>query len=267
MLSSTSNQQIKYLLQVKNKAKLRNEDGVFIAEGFKMVCEAQKELIKVYISESFQKQLKGDFSWKEYCDTEIVTDKVFREISDTQTPQGILALARQPRYTLEGMMNKDSKSFLLLEDLRDPGNLGTIMRTAEGAGIDGVILSPNSVDLFNPKVVRSTMGSIYRVPFYYAHDFYEAMRLLKEKGILLYGTHLEGKREYDDEPYSSRCGILIGNESRGLSQKAAQMADVLVRIPMEGRLESLNASVAAAIMMYELHRRRKVILDEGDKKG
>lgn len=254
MISSSSNQQIKYLNQVKNKPKLRRDEGVFLAEGTKMVREAGKNIIKIYVTETYLREAeKGTIL--ETHDIETVSDKIFREITDTKTPQGILALVKQPQYNLDDFLCQDRASLLLLEDLRDPGNLGTIMRTAEGAGMTGVILSRDSVDLFNPKTVRSTMGSIYRMPFYYADDFYELVKKLKKNGITIYATHLAGEKEYHKEQYGSKCGIIMGNESKGITERAAGLADILVRIPMEGRLESLNASVAAALMMYEVYRR------------
>jgi TrmH family RNA methyltransferase len=143
-----------------------------------------------------------------------------------------------------------------LEDIRDPGNLGTMIRTAEGAGITGIIVSNATVDLYNPKVIRSTMGSIYRVPFYQAEDFYEILTEIKKHGVTIYAAHLSGI-PYDTEgSFRKSCAFLIGNEANGLSQKASALADTLIKIPMAGKVESLNAAVAAAILMYETARQR-----------
>ena len=141
---------------------------------------------------------------------------------------------------------------LILEDTADPGNLGTIMRTAEAAGVTGAIMGKGTVDIFNPKVVRSTMGSIFRLPFAYVDDLKSVILGLKRDGISFYATHLKGKESYRDISYSNKAGILIGNEARGLSDEIANLADTYVIIPMQGKVESLNAAVAAALMMYEV---------------
>ena len=146
---------------------------------------------------------------------------------------------------------------MLLEDLRDPGNLGTIIRTAEGAGMDAVIMSKETVDLFNPKVVRSTMGSIFRVPFFYVEDMMQTVKELQGKGVSVVATDLQGKNDYDGERYPDKTAIVIGNEAKGISVEMRESADILIKIPMCGQLESLNASVAAGIMMYELFRQKK----------
>ena len=146
---------------------------------------------------------------------------------------------------------------LVLENLQDPGNLGTMMRTAEGAGVTGVLLSRGCVDIYNPKTIRSTMGSIYRVPFLYTDDLLADMDKLHEKGIRTYAAHLKGKGYYDEESYQGPTAFLIGNEGNGLSDELSDKAKQYIKIPMEGQLESLNAAVAAAILMYEASRQRR----------
>lgn len=256
MITSTSNPQVKNLQQLLKKAKLRNEQDVFLAEGLKMFQEAPKERIqKVYISRT----LYGETGTGFLCgmEAEVLSDHVFAAVSDTKTPQGILCVLKQYHHTLDNMMKKDAPHLLLLEDLQDPGNLGTIMRTAEGAGVDGVILNRTSVDLYNPKVIRATMGSVYRMPFLYVEELAEVLPLLKQRGIRTYAAHLKGKNCYDQEDYRTGCAFLIGNEGNGLSGELSRRADTWVRIPMHGKLESLNAAVAASILMYEVCRQRR----------
>ena len=147
---------------------------------------------------------------------------------------------------------------MILEDLQDPGNLGTILRTGEGAGVTGIILSKNSVDIYNPKVIRSTMGSVYRMPFYYTSSIQEEiLPWLREKKITGYAAHLEGKNSYDQEDYTKGTAFFIGNEGNGLSRELSQKADIWIRIPMEGQVESLNAAMASGILMYEASRQRR----------
>ena len=283
MITSTANQQVKHLIQLQNKAKLRDEEGVFVLEGKKVFDELRRYrpefLVMTYLSESFYKQLtETEPEYLEGVTYEILADNVFKEAAETVTPQGILAIVKQPKYELEELLqgneeggsacvdsaeeaeateaaSDDSKNalrFIFLENLRDPGNLGTILRTAEGAGMTGIILSKGSVDIFNPKVIRSTMGSIFRVPFLYVEDTPATMALLQKHGVRLYAAYLSGSEEYDKVEYAKKCAIMIGNEANGLLEETAMAADVRVRIPMSGELESLNAAVAASIVMWQM---------------
>ena len=146
---------------------------------------------------------------------------------------------------------------LVLDQIQDPGNLGTIVRTAEGAGVTGIVMSQDCVDMYNPKVVRSTMGAAYRVPFCYVDDLAEEVKQMKEAGICTYAAHLEGKNSYDEEDYRKASAFLIGNEGNGLRDEVADQAQVYIRIPMKGQVESLNAAVATAILTFEAARQRR----------
>lgn len=256
MITSTSNPQVKNLQQLAKKARARNEQGVFLVEGIKMFQEAPKDKIQnVYISKSLYEEKGQAFLGGQQA--EVLDDRVFAAVSDTKSPQGILCVLEQYHYKIENILCRRDPHLLLLENLQDPGNLGTIMRTAEGAGVDGIILSRDCVDMYNPKTIRSTMGSVYRMPFLYADSLDEILMSLKEKGIHTYAAHLEGKHCYDQEDYRRGCAFLIGNEGNGLSEELSRKADVWVRIPMHGKLESLNAAVAASILMYEVDRQRR----------
>lgn len=260
MISSLSNAQIKNLIQLQKKAKVRNEQNAFIIEGIKMFEESREEgrLVKAYVSESFyEEKIKEDPGYFYGISYETVLDSVLKEASDTLTPQGIMAIVKKAEYDMGQMVAREDARLVLLEDLRDPGNLGTIIRTAEGAGITGVILSRNSVDMYNPKVIRSTMGAIYRVPFAYAPDFKETLLQLRANGVNIYAAHLAASCDYDEADYTGKYGILIGNEANGLSEEIAAMANCYIKIPMEGKVESLNAAVAAAVVMYEAYRQRR----------
>ncbi len=258
MITSTSNQQVKNLLQLQKKSKARKEQGVFVVEGVKMFREAPADwIVKTYVSQEFLKKeeasvLKG----REY---EIVEDRVFKTMSDTMTPQGILAVVRQPVSSLEKLLNDPAPFFMVLENIQDPGNLGTILRTAEGAGVNGILMSRDTVDIFNPKTIRSTMGSVYRVPFLYVEDICETVRELKNKGISAYAAHLKGTGSYDEQDYTKDTAFLIGNEGNGLTDELAGLADTYIRIPMYGKVESLNAAIASAVLMYEAQRQRRNI--------
>lgn len=222
-----------------------------------MFAEAPRGLLhQVYVSEHFltsqeNVRMLGELSY------EVLSDSVFQSVADTQTPQGILCLVKMPSYTLADILDGEHTHLLVLESIQDPGNLGTMFRTGEGAGITGILLNQTTADVYNPKTIRSTMGSIYRVPFVIAEDLPKALGELKQRGVHLYAAHLKGSVSYDKPNYRTACGFLIGNEGNGLSEAVADMADSYIRIPMEGQVESLNAAIAATLLMYEVNRQRR----------
>lgn len=260
MITSTSNQQMKNLTLLMKKAKARNEQGVFVAEGRKMFLEAPVEWVKqVYVSESFYETNSYEKVFERLNETgyEIVSDNVFKNVSDTQTPQGILCVIKKPEYALEELIKGEQTHLLILESIQDPGNLGTMVRTGEGAGITGVIMNQTTVDLFNPKTIRSTMGSIYRVPFFVTKDLPGTILALKEQQVNVYAAHLKGILSYDEPDYKKKTAFLIGNEGNGLSDEIADLADTYIKIPMQGQVESLNAAISASLLMYETGRQRR----------
>jgi len=277
MITSTANPRVKNLIQLQKKGKVRKEQQCFVVEGIKMVLEAPPERLRaVYMSESFAKDEKqreavADKAKTAGCFLEVLSDKVFKEASDTMTPQGVMAVVSMDSLSWETLAagrtageasdgeHRERKLFLVLESLQDPGNLGTILRTGEGAGIDGVILNRTSVDPYMPKVIRSTMGSIYRVPIAVAEDLETVISCLKSSGVRVFAAHLKGKKSYYEQDYRKDTCFMIGNEANGLSDALAEMATDYIRIPMSGQVESLNAGVAAALLMYEAKRQRMTV--------
>ena len=257
MITSVNNGQVKNIIQLNQKTKARREQGLFVAEGRKMFGEAPADWIeKVYVSET----LTSDPALMEQVEKlpyDIVADSVFRQMSDTQTPQGILTVLRRPSYTLEDILGGKNPLVMVLEDLQDPGNAGTILRTGEGAGVSGVLLTRTCVDITNPKVIRSTMGSVYRIPFLYVESVVSLTQELKKHNIRTFAAHLKGRNSYDQESYTGGTAFLIGNEGKGLTEEAANSADCLIRIPMCGKVESLNAVMVSGILMYEAARQRR----------
>ena len=257
MITSVNNGQVKNIIQLNQKTKARREQGLFVAEGRKMFGEAPADWIeKVYVSET----LTSDPALMEQVEKlpyDIVADSVFRQMSDTQTPQGILTVLRRPSYTLEDILGGKNPLVMVLEDLQDPGNAGTILRTGEGAGVSGVLLTRTCVDITNPKVIRSTMGSVYRMPFLYVESVVSLTQEPKKHNISTFAAHLKGRNSYDQESYTGGTAFLIGNEGKGLTEEAANSADCLIRIPMCGKVESLNAAMASGILMYEAARQRR----------
>lgn len=262
MISSTANNKVKRLVALGQKAKMRRDEQVFIVEGVRMFQEAPPAWIKeVYVSASFleknEKIVREKISGHVPC--EVLSDEVFKKVSDTQTPQGVLCVLDMPHYDLKKSIAGQAGGalFLLVEDLQDPGNLGTILRTGEGAGISGVIMTNQTADIFNPKVIRSTMGSIYRVPFFITDNLTDTIGMLKSAGISVYAAHLDESVDYDLPDYTGPSAFLIGNEGGGLRRETARCASRYIKIPMAGRVESLNAAAAATILMYEAARQRR----------
>ena len=261
MITSTSNARVKRLVNLKKKKKARDEERVFLVEGIRMFREVPTDqLEEVYVSESFYKKEKDTVEavlQGTGIRPEELSDTVYAYASDTKTPQGVLCVVRQMEYPLEKVITGQCPMIMVLEHLQDPGNLGTILRTAEGAGVTGIVMDRECVDIYNPKTIRSTMGSIYRMPFCYVEDLKAAIGQLKEAGIGVYAAHLDGRHDYDEEDYGRPCAFLIGNEGNGLSQETAELADIYIKIPMEGQVESLNAAIAASVLMFEAGRQRR----------
>lgn len=262
MITSLQNKAVKEAAALLGKKKERDRRGLFVVEGIKLFGEAPVERIaQVYLAQSARAQLMAQYGEKlRVLPCEVVSDEVFTKMSDTVTPQGILCLVKQYTYNIEEILSKKKGKqllFIAVEDLQDPGNLGTIFRTAEAAGADGVIMSSQTADIYNPKTIRSTMGSVYRVPFLYAEPFGAALETLRKHGVRIFAAHLSGKADYDACDYSKGTAFLIGNEGRGLREETADLADERIRLPMEGEVESLNAAVASSILLYEAYRQRR----------
>lgn len=274
MISSTANSRVKRVVSLREKSRERTGENVFIVEGVKMFEEAPADKIReiYYMEEKLFVQdgqgLNDRFSGlKEKIQAcawagafvETVTEEVLLKMSDTKSPQGILCVMEQLSYDSGELVERalarkkagHSPLFLLLEDIQDPGNLGTMIRTAEGAGADGIFMTSGTVDIYNPKTIRATMGSLYRVPFVRTRDLSEITALLQKNGITVYAAHLKGAQFYHETDYSGGSAFLIGNEGNGLKKETADLADCYLKIPMEGKLESLNAAIAAALLMYQ----------------
>ena len=253
LISSLQNAFIKKAVGLKQR-KNRDISGLFIIEGEKFINEVPNDWdCEIIIAESF----RGDTSRYEHRENvRFVTDTVFRAISDTVTPQGILTIVRRKDYKLE-ILDDIAKPFILLcEDMQDPGNLGTLLRTADAAGCDCVMLTKGSVDVYNPKVLRATAGSVFHIPVIERVEIADAVTQLRERGIRVFAASPSGGIPVYEINLAQQCAIMIGNESRGLSSRAFALADETICIPMPGRAESLNASAAAAMLIYEAVRQR-----------
>lgn len=254
-IESKNNKAIKELKSLSDK-KYRDELGLFVADGLRFVNEIPQtvKVEKMIFSESFVN--KFDISeYNQKTDYLIISDKLFTEISETKNPQGIMAICKKNMYIAEDIIKKGG-FYIMAEEMNDPGNLGTVIRTAHAAGADGIFLSKGSVDVYNSKVLRATMGSIFKIPAVQNINMDETAALLRKNGIRLFAAHLKGNKNHYEANYTEGCAFLLGNEARGLSDYAASLCDELIKIPMPGGAESLNASVAAAVLMYEAVRQK-----------
>ncbi|MBP5426862.1 MAG: 23S rRNA (guanosine(2251)-2'-O)-methyltransferase RlmB [Clostridiales bacterium] len=243
-------------IRLLHRKKGRDDKQKFFVEGTRIVKEAIKENVEidyVVITDLIEKtHLLVKLLEDRGVDIYVSTDKVMKELSDTDTPQGIIAVIPY----LKNVDNPYDDVVLVLDSIQDPGNMGTILRTADAAGVSRVIMSKGSVDVYNPKVLRSTMGSIFRVPIERHSDLESTILELKREGYITLAMHLKGQKNYYDVNLRNKVVIVVGNEANGMKDNIANVCDELVKIPMRGRIESLNASVSASIMMYEVLRQK-----------
>lgn len=260
-ISSNQNPVVREVKALKQK-KHREAKSMFFIEGIRFVEEALKEDVsinKILVSE----QLADTNGGKELLvkihgggyPLFTLPHKLFMEVTDTQNPQGVMAVLNTRNYIIDDIYD-DKNFFIILDSIQDPGNMGTIIRTADAVGATCIVLSKGCVDVYNPKVLRSTMGSMFHIPICLSEDIFKTMDEMKSRGIKLCAAHLEGESDYFDLGLKDHIAIIIGNEANGISEEVKSYADILVKIPMPGKAESLNASVAAGILMFEVLRNR-----------
>lgn len=247
-IQSINNPQVKQWKKLLTK-KERDKTGMFIVEGFHLVEEALKQseqVVEIIVSEQVGLPPRWDSGATAVT---VVTEDISNSLSDTETPQGIYAVCRQ----LSMETADHAKTFLLIDAVQDPGNLGTMIRTADAAGIDAVIVGRGSVDTFNSKVLRSAQGSHFHLPVIRG-DINEWTRKLKEKEIPVYGTALENASVYTDTSPTGHFALIVGNEGNGVSKDILVNTTANLYIPIFGKSESLNVAVATGILLYYLKK-------------
>ena len=248
IIATTKNKKYKYIKSLKQK-KIRDADGVFTVEGKKSVDDAYASgsIIRlVAMSESFSENA----NYK--AETVIVRDDLFSGLCDTKTPQGIIAVIEKKDTAF---LPDTEKLYIYCDNVADPGNLGTIIRTADAAGFGGVLLSSGCADAYSPKTVRSSMGSFFNIEIITDFD-YDSLFSLKEKGFnLVCGALSDDSTEYTKTDFTKPTVIIVGNEANGVSDDILQKSEHII-IPIYGKAESLNVGVAASILMYEVQRQR-----------
>ncbi len=247
IITSIHNDVIKQVISLKQK-KNRDEQGLFVVEGQKQVCEIPTDWkIKFLITTSSEHLL-----FNRQCSAYIVSEQLFKKISGTETPQGILAVVEKKKYDMEAVLSQKG-IFVICDNLQDPGNAGTIIRTAEAFSCRGVFFSEKSADVYGEKVVRSTMGTIFNIPIFQECDTVSLIKTFKDKNIRTCALALDGSIplcEYKADTDS--IAIIAGNEATGISCEVLNIADDKIKIEMTGKAESLNVAVATAIAMYNV---------------
>lgn len=248
-ITSTSNETIKYFISLNDK-KTRMNAKRFIVEGYHLVNEASKTNLLEAIISTDEKELKKINNVKRY----LVNDAIINKIATTKNPQNILGIVKMLDHNITNLLPiiKGNKTkLIMLDDVNDPGNLGTIIRTAAGLGYDGIIMSPNTVDLYNEKVIRSTQGVMFKIPIIKA-KLQEIIKLLKKEKVFCIGTALTNAKDVKHITKKDKFAICLGNEAKGISKEVLDNMDENVKIAMKNDVESLNVSIAAGIIMYEM---------------
>lgn len=257
-ITSKDNELIKHIRKLKDK-KYRDESNEYVVEGVKLVEEAVKENAKIkqiIVCEDTTRTYEiPTHIMLEIARYECisVSDKIFNIITQVTNPQGIMAIIEKNAQNAKIDYTQDI--IVVLDDVQDPGNLGTILRTVDSIGLNQIIVSKGTADAFNSKVVRSTMGAIFRIKIIEVENLAQAIKEMRKHHFKLMVTSLQTKNSIYDIDFNKKI-IVIGNEANGVSKEIQDMADEKAKIPMLGRTESLNASVAAGVVMYEYVRQK-----------
>ncbi|KAB2338781.1 RNA methyltransferase [Cytobacillus depressus] len=245
-IHSASNPQVKQWKKLLTK-KERDKTGTFIVEGFHLVEEAllSNRLEEIVVSENTGLPPSWDYG---DIPVTMVTKEIIQSLSDTETPQGIIAICRQQEINLDQL---NGNKYLLIDAVQDPGNLGTMIRTADAAGVDAIIVGDGSVDIYNPKVLRSGQGSHFHLPILRG-NISEWIHRLKEEDIPVYGTALENAKEYTEINATGNFALIVGNEGKGVSKTILTETTANLYIPIYGKSESLNVAIATGILLYYL---------------
>lgn len=241
MITSTKNEKVKAWKKLHRK-KERMETESFLIEGFHLLEEAYTsgwQINEIIVREQVELP-----EWTAPFPQEMVSEGVMKEISQTITPQGVVAVVQMKSLDIPA-----GNHLLLVDQIQDPGNLGTIIRTADAAGFDGVLLGKGTVDLYNDKVIRATQGSLFHLPVVEV-DLKAVIPSLKEEDFVIWATALQGAKHYNEIAVPNRVAIILGNEGAGVQEELLEYADLKVKIPIFGKAESLNVAIAAGIFMY-----------------
>ncbi len=257
---SKENAHIKYVKKLMISSKFRKKEKSFVVEGVRICEEALKcnaEILKIFYTENFKNKFSELFSKLKNSAAEIflVKENLINAISDTDTPQGIVAVCRDVDKNINEDKIKSCTKIVLLENIQNPTNMGSILRTCDALGVNNIGIIGNSCDIHNPKVLRGSMGALFRLNFFVSENGYECMLKLKKMGFKIYAAMpREDSKRLQNIDFSGKCAVVFGNEGNGVEKETEKKCDYSFSIPMQPKAESLNVSVAAGIVIWEMTR-------------
>lgn len=255
-VTSKDNSNVKKAVKLKSSAKERRKSGLFLAEGLRICMDAVRsgaEIQTLFVTKKAMQKHGEDFALLEEKAKNVicVNENIFALMSDTQSPQGFLSVIKTLDKTNEFDTIKGDSKYLALDNVQDPSNLGTVLRSAEAFNVSGVILSCDCCDIYNPKVVRGSMGAVFRIPFIIKNSIKDFLN--ENPQINSYAAVVNSDAvSLTDVKFQTPCAIVVGNEGNGIKAETEKACQNKITIHMEGKAESLNASVAAAILMWEM---------------
>lgn len=255
-IESKDNNLFKNIKKLKEK-RYRNRENKFLLEGFRIVEEAIKAKVDIeyiLINKELEDKIENLKRYEENSKLVFLSKNLFLQLADTESSQGIMAVVKNK----ERNENIEGSFFVVCDKVQDPGNLGTIIRTSHAAGVEGIILTKGTADIYNEKTLRSTMGSIFYIPIYYDDENFSIIKGLKAKGLKLVATSLEESKNFFEEDLKNKVMVAVGNEGNGISDELFNLSDKKVKIPMPGEAESLNVAVATSIILFEKVRQNLI---------
>lgn len=261
IIKSKDNDKFKYAKSLL-KSKYRNKEKKYLAEGLRTVTlaiEYSADIDSIFVSESFYKDESNEKYIKEFSKYDkafVLGDDLFNKLSQTETPQGVIAVINMHNLKIDDFDVIKHKKVILLDRVSDPGNMGTIIRTADASGYDLIIVNKGCVDIYNPKVVRSSMGSIFYMDIISSEDEY-ILNKLSSEGYSIVSSYLNTDNYFDEIKYDEKTVLIVGNEANGISDFWIDNSDKLVKIQMFGKAESLNVAISSGILMYHISRNIK----------
>ncbi len=260
-IDSESNKLVKHAKSLKIR-KNRINNNQFLIEGVRILKEAldNNAIIEAVFCNDKLREVNGGHELLELIvknhDVHMLSNKVFSTLSETENSQGIIAVIRKEDYLLDDVISKENLFFLVLDRIQDPGNIGTIIRTAKAVNVDAIILTKGCVDVYNSKALRATMGALFGLPIIQFDNNDEWINKLEQNNIKLIATSLKTERTYLDISYNGSIAIVVGNEANGIDDKILAKSDEVVKIQMFGKIESLNVTVSAAVLLYKAIEKR-----------
>lgn len=252
-IKSRDNERFK-LARLLLKSKYRNKEKKYIAEGLRTIelaLEYGAKIEYVFIDRQFSKNSQIIERLEKNTKVFVLDDVLFKQITTTENSQGIIAIIEKNEIRIDDFNSEKHKRIVVLDRIQDPGNLGTIIRTADALGYNLIVLTKGCVDLYNPKVVRSAMGSMFYMDIACCEQE-KALEILRNNNIQIISSYLETKNNFEDMKYSSKTAIVVGNEANGINEYWIENSDLLIKIPMFGKAESLNVAISTALLMNKI---------------